>query len=132
MDYLIINGIKCVPLDQLTGGAIRLPSEMQVTVQSYDGSESGRTGDGTMHRDYVCDKRRIDVTWKVLSTQEMATLLNAIDPQSVGPQFNVKYLDPEKGFITIRAYVGDRVAAQYTFADNKIAFKDFSIGLIEY
>lgn len=132
MDYLIINGVSCVPLERLTGSTIRLPSEMQVTIQSYDGSESGRTGDGTMHRDYVCDKRRIDVTWKVLSTQEMALLLSKIDPNTAGPKFNVRYLDPEKGVITISAYVGDRVAAQYTFTDNKIAFKDFSIGLIEY
>ena len=117
---------------RINGIAIRLPSEMQVTVQSYDGSETGRTGDGTMHRDYVTDKRRIDLTWKVLSTQEMQTLLNAIDPQNVGPKFQLRYLDPQKGYITLDVYVGDRVAAQYTFADSQIAFRDFSIGLIQY
>lgn len=123
-----INTTNCI----VNGKAIRLPSEMQVTVQSYDGSESGRTGDGTMHRDYITDKRRIDLTWKVLTTQEMQALLNGIDPQKVGPNFDLKYLDPQKGYITLNVYVGDRVAAQYTFADSQIAFKNFSIGLIQY
>ena len=132
MDYLIINGVSCVPLDRLSSSTIRLPSEMQVTIQSYDGSESGRTGDGTMHRDYVTDKRRIDLTWKVLSTQEMALLLSKIDPNIAGPKFQLKYLDPQKGYITLDVYVGDRVAAQYTFTDSQIAFRDFSIGLIQY
>ena len=132
MSYLSINGISCVPLEQVSNGSIRLPSEMQVTVQSYDGSETGRTGDGTMHRDYITDKRRIDLTWKVLTAQEMATLLTVIDPQTVGPQFNITYPDPQKGSITLRVYVGDRVAAQYTFADSAVAFKNFSLGLIEY
>lgn len=128
MATIEITNIGC----RVGGNSFPLPSEMQVTVQSFDGSETGRTGDGTMHRDYVTDKRRIDLTWKVLTTTEMAILLDAIDPATVGPKFTIYYPDPQGGTRTLNVYVGDRVAAQYTFTDNRIAFRDFSIALIQY
>lgn len=61
-----------------------------------DGSDAGRTMDGTMHRDRITSKIRLDVTCLPLRSRDTAVVLNAIYPEYV----NVEYMDPMYGHIT--------------------------------
>lgn len=104
------------------------PSGMQLTYQDLDSNESGRTADGTMFRDRIDVKRRIDVTWKWLSAKQMSDILKTVQNQF----FEVRFLDPKTGaFSTMIAYVGDRTPNYYSVVNGMYGFRDFSIGIIE-
>lgn len=58
-----------------------------------DGSNAGRTMDGTMHRERVTSKIRLDIECLPLSSADAAVVLNAIYPEYV----EVEYIDPMYG-----------------------------------
>lgn len=60
-----------------------------------DGSNAGRTMDGTMHRDRVSTKVRLDITCLPLSSEDASMVLNAIFPEYV----EVEYTDPMYGLV---------------------------------
>lgn len=65
-----------------------------------DGSNAGRTMDGTMHRERITSKVRLDVTCIPLSSEEAAAVLNAIYPEYV----DVEYTDPMYGRVVKTMY----------------------------
>lgn len=98
---LIINGV-----------AVVAPSSFSVGIQDIDG-ESGRNANGTMVRDRIARKRKLDCEWGMLADAEISQLLNAVEPEF----FDVTYPDPMLGGqATITAYVGDRTAPAYNWA----------------
>ena len=105
------------------------PSAMSVTIADFDaGSDTvGRNAQGELFRDRVAVKRKIDLTWRILTAEEMSLILNAM--QDVF--FNVTYYDPQYGEKTITAYVGDRTPSLYTFSDLGILYQDFSVSITE-
>lgn len=105
------------------------PSEMAVTISDYDASSDtvGRNSQGELFRDRVCIKRKIDLTWKLLTAEQMALILNAVEDVF----FTVTYYDPKDGEKTITGYVGDRTPSLYTFSDIGILYKDFSMSITE-
>ncbi|MBQ8797233.1 MAG: hypothetical protein IJZ56_03445 [Oscillospiraceae bacterium] len=60
-----------------------------------DGDNAGRTMDGTMHRERVSSKIRLDITCLPLSSADAAVVLNAIYPEYV----EVEYTDPMYGLV---------------------------------
>lgn len=58
-----------------------------------DGSNAGRTMDGTMYRERVTSKVRLDITCLPLSSEDASIVLNAIYPEYV----EVEYVDPMYG-----------------------------------
>lgn len=71
-----------------------------------DGPASGRTMDGTMHRDRVTSKVRLDITCLPLTSADAKTVLNAIYPEYVV----VEYLDPMYGLVTKTMYSNNNPA----------------------
>lgn len=71
-----------------------------------DGENAGRTLDGTMHRDRITSKVRLDVSCLPLSTEDVKTVLNAIYPEYV----EVTYTDPMYGLITKTMYSNNNPA----------------------
>lgn len=113
---------------KINGVVIKTPSTFQITYQDYDSDTTGRTADGTLVRERICTKRRLDVGWRVLYADEMATILQNTSDMF----FTVEFLDAKtNSFQTITAYVGDRVPSAYTVRDDVIIYTDFTIGLIE-
>lgn len=114
---------------QINGVAMKTPSSIEVTYQDYDSSESNRNAKGELIRERVrAGVRRLDVSWKVLYADEMAKILNAVEPVF----FKVRFFDPKTAtFQTATMYVGDRKPVFYTLRDDKIIYTDFSIPLIE-
>lgn len=62
------------------------------TLNDVDKS-SGRTLDGTMWRQRVGQKVKLELTCRQLTTEELSVVLNAIDPQFV----TVTFVDPKYG-----------------------------------
>lgn len=94
--YITINGVTDLP-DPAYGG-------IEWSIQDVD-YDSGRTADGTMHRNRVGRKRKLSVTWPPMGKADVAKVLSSMT--AVG--FDVRAWDCEKGaYDTMYAYVGDR------------------------
>lgn len=82
---LRINGVDITPFIAQRG--------IKWQRNDLDGSNAGRTMDGTMHRERVTSKVRLDITCLPLSSENASTVLNAIYPEYV----EVEYIDPMYG-----------------------------------
>ena len=72
-----------------------------------DGSNAGRTMDGTMHRERVTSKVRLDITCLPLSSTDAQIVLNAIFPEDV----DVEYTDPLYGHVYKTMYSNNTPAS---------------------
>ena len=72
----------------------------KVSRNDIDGQNAGRNIEGTMIRDLVTSKRRIDVTIIPLPVEQMATLLGVLDGETI----SVTYDDVQFGRITKTMY----------------------------
>ena len=84
---LKINGVDMLPYIEQKG--------IKWQRNDLDGSNAGRTMDGTMHRERVTTKIRLDITCLPLSSADAAVVLNAIFPEYV----EVEYTDPMYGHV---------------------------------
>lgn len=87
-----INGVNMLPFIAQNG--------IKWQRNDLDGSNAGRTMDGTMHRERITSKVRLDVTCIPLSSEEAAIVLNAIYPEYV----DVEYTDPMYGRVVKTMY----------------------------
>lgn len=94
----------------LNGVSVKAPKSLKVSIQDIDG-QTTRTAAGTMVRDRITVKRKIECEWSALSQTEIAQILNAIASEF----FSVSYPDPIKGQSTGTFYSGDRSAPVYSF-----------------
>jgi len=101
MALLVINSV-----------AVKTPSKFDVTVSDIDG-ETTRNALGTLLRDRIAVKRKIQLEFPPLTQTELSTLLTAV--QDVF--FNVTYLDPILGSTTKSFYVGDRTMPMYKYGN---------------
>ena len=80
-----INGIDMLPYVAFQG--------LKWTRSDIDGPDAGRNMAGTMLRQRVTTKIRLDVTCRPLTSAESHIVLSAIKPEYV----TVQYTDPEAG-----------------------------------
>ena len=101
----------------------------QVDIMDVDASTTGRNQSGTMIRDRVAVKRKINCTWNYLTPRQMQVLLSAVQ----SPFFQVKYLDPlTNSYQTRTFYVGDRSAPMYSMeAKTGTLYTSLSMNFIE-
>ena len=95
---LKINGIDMLPYVVQKG--------IKWQRNDLDGSNAGRTMDGTMHRDRVTSKIRLDITCLPLSSEDAQIVLNAIYPEYV----EVEYTDPMYGNVIKTMYSNNNPA----------------------
>ena len=114
---------------KIDGVAIPTPSTYEAGIEDLSSEQTGRTLDGVMHKDVVAVKDYYSCTWKTLSWEEIATLLNAIDGK---PSFQLTYADPRvpNKFITNTFYVGERTTPALNLNDPKKTWKDLSLKFI--
>lgn len=114
---LRINGVDITPFISQRG--------IKWQRNDLDGSNAGRTMDGTMHRERVTSKVRLDITCLPLSSENASTVLNAIYPEYV----EVEYIDPMYGHSIKTMYSNNTPA---TFIDTVTDLWDgISFPLIE-
>lgn len=92
MNTLTVDGVDLTPFIALGG--------IKWSRNDIDGSNAGRTLDGTMQRDRITTKIRLDITFRPLNDAELSTVLNAIQPEYI----SVTYNDPLYGTRTMEAY----------------------------
>lgn len=77
---------------------------IQWSMQDID-YDAGRAADGTMQRNRVARKRKVNVTWPPMSKSDVSRVLSSM----TGECFDVTAWDFEAGgYVTMTAYVGDR------------------------
>jgi len=112
---------------------VKTPFSLKVTLQDIDSDDTGRNQKGTMVRDRVVGgadaKRKVECTWKALTSQETSALLKSMDAVS----FNVTYPDPYTGTArTMKAYVGDRSLPIYVMRpDGSYVWESLSANFVE-
>ncbi len=81
------------------------PSAFSVDIHDIDG-ETMRNAKGTLLRDRVAVKRKLNLEWPALTMTEISTILSAV----TSVFFDVTYPDPLTGSVaeTKTFYVGDR------------------------
>ena len=81
------------------------PSELRVELFSV-GSGPVRSASGSLVSDRVAVKRRLNLKWTLLSTEQMGALLGAVGEGF----FKVKYPDPQAGRRTMTCCCGEQMA----------------------
>lgn len=95
-EYIQINGDVGLPDPAYKG--------IQWSIQDID-YDAGRAADGTMQRNRVARKRKLNVTWPPMSPAQVSRVLSSMTADC----FTVRAWDFEAGgYRTIDAYVGDR------------------------
>lgn len=96
-----INGIDMTPYIAFGG--------LKWTRNDVDGPNAGRNMSGTMIRDRVATKIRLDVTCRPLTKAESAIVLTAIEPDAV----SVVYTDPQAGTEVSKTMYANNNPAQF-------------------
>ncbi len=114
----------------IDGTPIPTPSEYTFNVEDLSSQNTGRTLDGMMHKDVVAVKDTYDCTWKKLSWQDAADLLNAINAKE---QFSFTHADPRVPgqFVTGTYYVGKRSSVALNLNNNSNTWHDIKMTFIQ-
>ena len=112
----------------INGRQVAQPATVSYDRYDMDSEESFRGLDGTMQRDRVATKVKLNCQWNGLTGPEMSYLLQSMEDVF----FPIHYWDPYYNrYETKTFYVGDRSAPVYTFAGGKIIYKSFTANFIE-
>ena len=95
---LELNGVDIVPY--IAHGGV------QWQRSDVDGTDAGRDLTGTLRRNRVATKVRLDITCRPLKYSEAQTVLTAIMPEWV----SVRYTDPDAGLVTKTMYANNNPA----------------------
>lgn len=96
---LEIDGVNIVPYIAYGG--------VQWQRSDVDGEGAGRDLNGTLRRNRVSTKRRLDITCRPLKANEAQIVLTAIMPEWV----TVRYYDPQAGVVTKTMYANNNPAS---------------------
>lgn len=105
------------------------PTEMSVTILDIDNNETSvRTADGTLNRDRIAVKRQLQLSFPIMTSAKMKTLLSLMTSEF----FNVEFMDPLEGeLITKEMYVGNRDPAVGFIRGGVYYWKELKITLTE-
>lgn len=106
------------------------PSQLTIGIYDLDDADSSvRGSDGTLNRDRIAVKRKLEMSWNALEWEEVSSVLSAVK----NVFFDVYYPDPESGtYETKTFYVGDRtMPVAIARADGSIVWLGMSLSLIE-
>lgn len=111
---LVINGVT-----------MPMPASMTIGYQDVD-YDSGRTADGTMHRNRVGQKVKLSIEWPHMHPAEVKKVLQAVKPTWM----QVTYLDAETNSRKTKTmYAGDRSSPVYNYTLG--LYSPISVDLIE-
>lgn len=96
---LTVDGVDLTPYIAFNG--------IKWSRNDVDGPNAGRTMDGTMQRDRVATKIRLDITFHALTDSQLSIVLNALEPEYI----TVTYTDPMFGERTMEAYSNNHPAS---------------------
>ena len=111
-------------------GTTVLPAPQSYRVDSYDidSSDTGRSEDGTMKRNRIATKYKIQAAWTVAQA-DLQTIISAVSPET----FSVTFFDPTTGATKTKTmYAGDRSAEMVACGDvSGDNWWSFSVNFVE-
>lgn len=111
---------------KVNGVVIPTPSDYQVGIM--DLSKAERNARGTLIIERIATKRKLELSWKYLSKEDLSRLLKLVSPVF----FNVEYIDPQDNMKkTGTFYVGDRNMGALDYRNGNIRYKDIKFNIIE-
>jgi hypothetical protein len=109
---------------------ISLPDPSEMTQSDYDITDSERNAKGVMVSQMIReDVHKIECKWKLLHTDEYATIRAAIKKKF---GLNATYFIADTGQQgSLTMYAGDRKTPIYTYEDGVPVYKNFTVNFIE-
>lgn len=103
-------------------------SAMRIGYETLVSEDSGRNANGDTVIDVVNKKRKLYITFRHTTENEMNSLLAAIDDYVV----SVSFLNPKTNALTtVTAYTGTPEPEYYTIQANNIIYKPLNLNFIE-
>lgn len=107
---------------------VEIPTPSAYTVGIQDISKAERNANGTMIIERIATKRKIEISWKTLSREDLSKILNSVSAVF----FNVEYMDPQENKLkTGTFYVGDRNSPMMSFLNGVPRYKDVKFSIVE-
>lgn len=107
------------------------PYKCEYGLMDVSSDDAGRTMDAeaTMHKQRICQKRKLNVAWRNIDAAATSRILKAVNPEYI----YVRYWDAMDGqWETRRFYVGDRSAPLRWFEIlGGTRYEELSFDLIE-
>lgn len=105
------------------------PQSYVWTIQDIDSTYSGRNISGTMIRDRVATKRKLQVSWSGKNGSDAVDILSRV---SSNPTFTLRYFDALTNSTRQSTfYVGDRQAKMYWLTSGNPLWETISYNFIE-
>ena len=111
---------------KINGVTIVTPKGYELSISDIDG-ETNRNANGTLIRDRIAVKRKLNLDWQPLTQNQSSTLLNAV----TSVFFDVTFVDPKDGIITKTMYVGDRSTPAYSYINGVVLWNGLKMNFIE-
>ena len=112
---------------KINGTTIQTPKTLSIDIEDIDG-EAYRSANGTLIRDRIATKRKLNCEWPALTTTQISTILSLIASDS----FTVQYLDPVTGTnITKPFYAGTKSAPVYRLLAGRELWEGLTVNFIE-
>lgn len=111
---------------KIAGTTVKAPTELKIG--RFDLTKSSRTASGKMVMELIATKRRVDVIWKMLTDDELQTILNTITANK--PFFILEYPDVG-GTKTMTCYAGDINTSLWHTIGGVRYWQEVSISFIE-
>lgn len=107
---------------------VEIPTPSDYVPGIMDISKAERNANGTMIIERITTKRKLELSWKTLSTEDLSKILSAVSAVF----FTVEYHDPQDNSVrTGTFYSGDRSCAMLSFINGVPKYKDIKFNLIE-
>ena len=111
---------------KIEGITIPTPSDWHVGIM--DLSKAERNARGTLIIERIATKRKIEMSWRYLSKEDLSRLFKMVSPVF----FRVDYIDPqENAWKTGTFYAGDRHVGALDYRNGSIRYKDINFNIIE-
>lgn len=108
---------KWKPDFKLNGTSVPIPDNYEQVISDLSSDESGRTLDGTMHKDIIAIKDSTPFEWSNLEWSLAATIANIVDGKE---SITCEYIDVRKPYqmASRTIYIGDRSCKPIRFGDD--------------
>ena len=126
---IFIKEVKFImkTLFKINGVTMPTPKNFKVTINDIDSENTTRDARGTMHRDRIAVKRKLEIEYPPIFDTELKPLLNALSNVTM----SVTFRDITGDILTKTMYVGDRSGSLYSNADEIDFWENFKFDLIE-
>ena len=112
---------------KVNGVAMPTPKTFNINISDLDG-ETNRNANGDLIRDRIATKRKIEIEYQPLDSEEVSLILKSISPVFI----SVEYPDPQEGkVITKVMYAGDKTIPMYSIIKGVPKWNGLKFNLIE-